>query len=162
MSQFILAAFDGAENTSRIVIECVETYPNRKVLLPNDKLKSVEVLTAAIKRYEPACVILMGQRPVVCNKIAVEKSAKLCGEVRSTNMDVASITELIKGSGYDAYISGSCGTSYCNHIYWHALGMGVNTVFLHVPYKKNVSDINALVKAVQAVTDGLAGVPALL
>ncbi len=162
MSQFILAAFDGAENTSRIVMERVDIHPDCKLLLLNDKQKSVEVLTAGVKEHEPACVILLGQKPVICNKIAVESTAKLCGEVRSTNMDVATVTELIKSTGYGAYVSGSCGTSYCNHIYWHALGMGVNTVFLHVPCKKNVCDMNALVKAVQAVTDGLAGVPAML
>lgn len=162
MSQFIVAAFDGATNTSRIVMECLDTYPNRKVLLPNDKPKSVEVLTSAIKQYDPACVILMGQKPVIRNKIAVEPTAKLCGEARHTSMDVTAVTELIKSTGYGAYISGSCGTSYCNHIYWHALGMGINTVFLHVPYKNNISDFNELVKAVQAVTEGLAGVPAML
>ena len=162
MSQFILAAFDGAQNTSRIVMEGVDTAGGSKLLLPNDKQKSVEVLTAAIKQHQPACVIILGQKPVICNKIAVETTAKLCGEVRRTNMDATTITELIKGSGYDAYISDGCGTSYCNNIYYHALGTGVNTVFLHVPCKKNVSDMKALVKAVQAVTEGLAGVPALL
>ena len=162
MSQFILAAFDGAQNTSRIVMESVDASADSKLLLPNDKQKSAQVLTAAIKERQPACVILLGQKPVICNKIAVETSAKLCGDVRSTNMDATTISELIKGSGYDAYISGNCGTSYCNHIYYHALGTGVNTVFMHVPCKKNVSDMKALVKAVQAVTDGIAGVPALL
>ena len=162
MSQFIVAAFEGAENISRIVLECLDTYSNRKVLLPNDKQRSVEVLTSAIKEHDPACVILLGQKPVIRGKIAVEKSAKLCGELRHTNMDVTTLTELIRSTGYGAYISEGCGTSYCNNIYHHALGMGVNTVFLHVPCKRNVGDINALVKAVQTVTDGLAGVPAML
>ncbi len=162
MSGFIVAAFDGAQNISRIVMESIDTYPNRKLLLPNDKQRSVELLTAAVREHSPACVVLLGQKPVIRDKIAVESSAKLCGEVRHTNMDVTVLTELIKGTGYGAYISESCGTSYCNNIYWHALGMGINTVFLHVPCKKNVGDIKALVKAVQAVTDGLAGVPALL
>ncbi len=162
MSRFILAAFDGVNNTSRIVVERVDIDTNPKLILPNDRQKSVEVLAAAVKEHEPACVILLGQKPVICNKIAVETSAKLCGEVRHTNMDATTITELIKGTGYGAYISDGCGTSYCNNIYHHVLGMGVNAVFLHVPCKKNVTDINALVKAVQAVTDGLAGVPAML
>lgn len=162
MSQFILAAFDGVNNTSRLVMERVDIDTNPKLLLPNDKQKSVEVLTAAVMEHEPACVILLGQKPVIRNKIAVETSAKLCGEVCHTNMDATTITELIKGTGYGAYISDGCGTSYCNNIYYHALGMGVNTAFLHVPCKKNVTDMNALVKAVQAVMDGLAGVPAML
>lgn len=162
MSQFILAAFDGAQNTSRIVMECLDTFPNPKVLLPNDKEKSVQVLTAAVREHQPACIVLLGQRPVIKDKIAVETSAKLCGDIRSTNMDVSVTAELIRSTGYGAYISQGCGTSYCNHIYYHALGMGVNTVFLHVPYKKNISDMKALVRAVQAVTDGLAGVPAML
>lgn len=162
MSGYILAAFDGATNISRIVMEGTDTNPNRKLLLPNDKCRSVEVLSAVIKEYEPACVVLLGQKPVISDKIAVEACAKLRGEVRRTNMDVTVITELIKSTGYQAYISDGCGTSCCNNIYWHALGSGVNAVFLHVPCKQNVSDINALVNAVEAVLEGLAGVPAML
>lgn len=162
MSGYILAAFEGAGNTSRIVLERVDMYPNCKVLLPNDKQKSVEALTSAIKEYDPACVVLLGQKPVISDKIAVEASAKLCGEIRRTNMDVTTVTELIKSTGYEAYISDGCGASCCNHIYWHTLGMGINTIFLHVPCKQNLSDVNALVKAVEAVLEGLAGVPAML
>ena len=76
MSQFILAAFDGVNNTSRLVMERVDIDTNPKLLLPNDKQKSVEVLTAAVMEHQPACVILMGQKPVIRNKIAVETSAK--------------------------------------------------------------------------------------
>lgn len=162
MSQFIVAAFDGAENSSRIVLERLKIGSECKLLLPNDRQKSAEVLAAAVQEHTPACVILMGQKPVIRDKIAVETTAELCHEERHTNMDAATVTELIRGVGYGAYISGGCGTSYCNDIYWHTLGMGMNTIFLHVPCKKNISDMNALVKAVQAVVDGLAGVPAML
>ncbi len=162
MGGYILAAFDGATNISRMVTERLDIPSDCRMLLTDDRCRSVEILSAAIKKHEPACIVLLGQKPVISDKIAVEASAKLCGEVRRTNMDVTTVAELIKSTGYKAYISDGCGTSYCNHIYWHALGAGVNAVFLHVPCKKNVSDINALVKAVEAVLEGLAGVPAML
>ncbi len=162
MSQFIVAAFDGAENSSRMVMERLDVCSECKLLLPNDKQKSAEVLAAAVQKHDPACVILMGQKPVIRDKIAVETTAELCREERHTKMDAATVEDIIRGTGYGAYISCGCGTSYCNNIYWHALGMGMNTIFLHVPSKKNISDMNALVKAVQAVMDGLAGVPAML
>ena len=113
MSQFIVAAFDGAENSSRIVLERLEIGSECKLLLPNDKQKSAEVLAAAVqKQHDPACVILMGQKPVIRDKIAVETTAVLCCEERRTNMDATTVAEIIRGADYDAYISGGCGTSY--------------------------------------------------
>lgn len=161
MRELILAGFDGNNNPSRTIVENVKCGC-RKLILPNDREKSAELLLKEIEKESTACIVIIGQKPQICGKIAVERQAKRCGEVLRTSLDVTSAAELIKESGYPAYISQSCGNSYCNHIYFEALKTGVNSIFLHVPYMKNIPDMGALCSAVEGFVNGIAGVPAML
>lgn len=161
MNRLILAGFDGKNNPARIITERV-SCGCRKLILPNDKTKAEELLMNEIKSAETGVVILLGQKPCIKNKIAVEPTAALRGETLRTNLDVTVTAELIKQSGYAAYISRGCGTSYCNHIYFQCLKSGVNCIFLHVPTMDNISDIKALTKAIEGIVNGIAGVPAML
>lgn len=161
MNRVIVAGFDGKNNPARIVTERI-SCGCRRVILPNDREKSVELLLKEIDRQQTSVVILIGQKPCIRNKIAVEPSATLCGETLRTTLDVTVSAQLIRDSGYAAYISRGCGTSYCNHIYHHALKSGVNCIFLHVPTMDNISDINALVAAAEGYVNGIAGVPSML
>ena len=161
MNRIILAGFEGKNNPSRIITERV-CCPCRKLILPNDKDSSVRLLVNEIQRAETGVVILLGQKPCIRDKIAVEPTASLCGETLHTPLDVTVSAELIKDSGYAAYVSRGCGTSYCNHIYFHALKSGVNSIFLHVPTFDNISDMEAITRAVEGYINGIAGVPAAL
>lgn len=161
MNRVILAGFDGKCNPARIITERV-SCGCRKLILPNDKVKSAELLLNEINSAETGVVILLGQKPCIRDKIAVEPTAALCGETLHTSLDVTVTAELIKQSGYAAYISRGCGTSYCNHIYFQCLKSGVNCIFLHVPTMDNISDIKAITKAIECFVNGIAGVPAML
>ena len=161
MNRVILAGFDGKCNPARIITERVDCGC-RKLILPNDKDKSTELLLSEIDRAETGVVILLGQKPCICNKIAVEPTATLYGETLHTSLDVTVSAELIQQSSYPAYISRGCGTSCCNHIYFQCLKSGVNCIFLHVPMLKNISDIDAITKAIEGYIKGIAGVPAML
>ncbi len=161
MRELILAAFDGDNNPSRLLLERVQVNC-RRLLLPNDREKSVEVLNQAVASEPAFCIIMLGQRQRICDKIAVEPSAAMGGEERRTSMDVSTVRRLIKETGYNAYISRGCGNSCCNYAYYHALGMGVNAVFLHIPCSGNISDMDRLAAAVENVVNNVASVPALL
>lgn len=161
MREVILAGFDGSNNSARMIVERVSS-DCRKLILPNDKQRSAELLLGEIKREFTACVVILGQRPRICDKIAVEAQARHGCEILRTNLDVTSAVELIKAHGYCAYISRGCGNSYCSHIYAEALASGVNCIFLHVPCLANISDMSAVCGAVEGFVNGLAGIPALL
>lgn len=161
MENIILAGFDGKNNPAHIITEKVKS-PVSKVILPNDNEKSVEVLLRKVEEKNAVCVVILGQKPNITDKIAVEPSAQKNGRKLYTRMCCRTSVNLIKSLGYSAYISKGCGNSYCNNIYYESLEKGVNCIFLHVPELDNITDINAVTKAVEGYIDGLAGIPALL
>ncbi len=161
MNRVILAGFDGANNSARLITEAANV-PSRKIILPNDRRQSVKTLFAEIDRAETSVVVILGQKPCIKDKIAVEPSASCGCETLRTAMDVTVSAELIEANGYAAYISKGCGTSYCNHIYFECLKRGICCIFLHVPTLDNISDLGAITKAVEGYVNGIAGVPCAL
>lgn len=161
MNRVLLAGFEGEKNPAKIITERVE-LPCRKVILPNDRKKSAETLRLALSDKSVTCVVMLGQKPVIRDKIAVEPSASRKGNTLRTSMDVTAVKELLKAGGYNAYISKGAGNSYCNHIYYECLEMGVNCVFLHVPALDNISDTDKIIRAVEHFLSGIAGVPCVL
>ncbi|MBQ7834492.1 MAG: hypothetical protein IJ385_01800 [Ruminiclostridium sp.] len=158
MNRVLLAGFEGEKNPAKIITEQVK-LPCRKVILPNDREKSAEVLRLSLSDKSVTCVVMLGQKPVIRNKIAVEPSAARNGHRLHTAMDCTVAKELLKAGGYNAYISKGAGNSYCNHIYYECLEMGVNCVFLHVPALDNISDTDKIIRAVEHFLSGIAGVP---
>ena len=161
MKNIILAGFDGRDNPARTVTEKAE-LDCTKLILPNDKEKSAELLLETIHRVNAVCVIILGQKPCIKDKIAVEPTSEGCGNTLHTSLDVTVTAEKLKANGYDAYISKGCGNSYCNHIYYECLQSGTNCIFLHIPQMKNISDINTLTKAVEGYIRELGSVPSML
>lgn len=161
MNRVLLAGFEGEKNPAKIITERVE-LPCRKVILPNDREKSAEVLRLALSDKPVTCVVMLGQKPLIHDKIAVEPSAVRNGRTLHTAMDCTAVMELLKAGGYNAYISKGAGNSYCNHIYYECLEMGINCVFLHVPTIDNISDTNKIIRAVEHFLSGIAGVPCVM
>lgn len=161
MKNIILAGFDGRNNPARTVTEKAE-LDCTKLILPNDKEKSAELLLETIQEVNAVCVIILGQKPCIKDKIAVEPTAEGCGNTLHTSLDVTVTAEKLKANGYNAYISKGCGNSYCNHIYHESLKSGTNCIFLHIPQMKNISDINTLTKAVEGYIRELGSVPSML
>lgn len=161
MKNIILAGFDGRSNPARTVTERAELSCT-KLILPNDKEKAAELLIETIRKTNAVCVIMLGQKPCIKDKIAVEPTAEKCGNALYTSLDVTVTAEKIRANGYNAYISKGCGNSYCNHVYYECLESGTNCIFLHIPQMKNISDINALTKAVEGYIGELGSVPSVL
>lgn len=161
MNRVILAGFDGKNNPARMITEKANV-PCRKVILPNDREQSVKALFAETDRAETSVVVMLGQKPCIKNKIAVEPSASCSCETLRTAMDVTVSAELITANGYDAYISKGCGNSLCNHIYFECLKRGICCIFLHVPTLNNISDLGAITKAIEGYVNGIAGIPCML
>ncbi len=161
MKNIILAGFDGRNNPARTVVEGAGLNCT-KLILPNDRQKSAELLLETIRKVDAVCVIMLGQKPCIKDKIAVEPTAERCGNVLRTSLDVTVTAQKIKENGYTAYISKGCGNSFCNHIYYECLESGTNCIFLHIPQLKNISDITALTRAVEGYIRELGSVPSIL
>lgn len=56
--------------------------------------------------------------------------------------------------GLKTKISNNAGTSFCNHLYYHGLKhifekkLNSEIVFLHIPFEKNITDIDAFFKKI--------------
>lgn len=161
MKNIILAGFDGRNNPARIITERAE-LDCTKLILPNNKEKSAELLLDTIRKANAVCVVMLGQKPAIKGKIAVESTAERCGNILHTPLDCTVTVQKIKESGYNAYISKGCGTSYCNHIYYECLQSGTPCIFLHVPTMNNIPDMTAIAKAVEGYMERLEGVPCAL
>lgn len=163
MKEVILAGFDGKNNPARMIVEKADVKC-RRLILPNDREKAAQLLREETEKDFTVCIVILGQRPRICDKIAIEATAKRGCDIRRTGMDVSTIRQFLKETGYEAYLSKGCGSagSYCNHTYYEALGMRVNSVFLHVPNMDNISDLGEITKAVSHLVNNLAAVPALL
>lgn len=157
----ILAGFDGKNNSARIITERVG-FPCEKLILPNDKEQSAELLLGRIKEKGMACAVLLGQKPMIKDKISVEPTAQKDGGKLHTPMDCTVTAEIIKSFGCKAYISKGCGNSYCNNIYFECLKNGINCIFLHIPTLDNISDIDIIIKAVEGYLSEIGRVPCML
>lgn len=161
MKNIILAGFDGKNNPARIITEKAEINCT-KLILPNDKEKSAELLLETIKKVNAVCVVMLGQKPLIKQKIAVEPVAERDGHTLHTPLDCTVTVQKIRENGCEAYISKGCGTSYCNHIYYECLASGTNCIFLHVPTCENITDICAFTKAIEEYIKNLGSVPCAL
>ena len=125
MKNIILAGFDGKNNPAHIITEKAE-LDCTKLILPNDKVKAAELILETIRKTKAVCVVLLGQKPCIKEKIAVEPTAERNGEIMHTALDVTVTAEKIKENGSN-YGNGSI-TSY------------VTTT--HQPKKYNRSRVN--------------------
>lgn len=151
MNEVVFAGFDGADNPARILVERV-SVPCRKVILPNDSALSAALMREEISR-DPSAVIMTGQKPSICSKIAVERFARADIEFLKTDVDCGKVARFFRENGYDAYLSSGAGNSYCNAVYAEVLKIYPSGLFLHIPTLENISDFGELVKAFDKFLD---------
>ena len=140
--RILLTAF---ENTSsQVLVKSISGYD--RLILENDKIKSVKQLEQALQNENLRYIVSFGQRPVIKNKIHIEDTALISGEVLETSFDTARMKRAFENHKLSVKLSHNAGTSYCNNIYYHGMRMiaenRLNTemVFIHIPYMKNISN----------------------
>ncbi|MDE5860222.1 MAG: hypothetical protein K2H23_07575 [Oscillospiraceae bacterium] len=138
--KILVTAFDGEENSSRIVCEKLK-IECKKIILPNDKALSCEMLKNAVENGGFGYIFSLGQKPVIKNKITVEDTAR-CNE-KIIKINAERISEIIIKAGYDCRISHNAGTSFCNNLYFFGLNyisenqLDAKMFFIYVPFEKN-------------------------
>ena len=139
--KILLTAF---ENTSsQALVKSFNGYD--RLILENDKIKSVKQLKQALQKDNFRYILSFGQRPVIKDKLHIEDRASLNGEVIETSFDITRMKRAFENRKIAVKLSHNAGTSYCNNIYYYGMKMisknHLNTemVFMHIPYMKNIS-----------------------
>lgn len=141
----LLTAFRGS--SAELLVRGIDQYPI--LILPNNKIKDSEKLIAAISNGSFDYVISLGQRPNIKNKIHIETTAKDRGAVIETAFDCDGLMRLFEKYNIVSKISHNAGTSFCNKLYWNGLeyistnNLKTKMVFLHIPFAKNITDIDS-------------------
>lgn len=138
----LLTAFKNT--SSENFVQSIKKYD--RLILENDKIKSVKQIEQALQNENFRYILSFGQRPVIKDKIHIEDTALITGEVLETSFDTTRMKRAFDNHKIAVKLSHNAGTSYCNNIYYHGMKMiaenRLNTemVFIHIPYMKNISD----------------------
>ena len=145
--RILVTAFRGT--SAELLVKGAELGPQYQILyLPNDKVKDSELLIHALKQEHFDYVISLGQRPNIKDKVHIETTAKRAGCCLKTNFDCEKLKQRLEQNGLSAKLSDNAGTSFCNELYWNGLRYieeeisDTQMVFLHVPFEKNISDVD--------------------
>lgn len=153
----LLTAFRGT-SSEKLIADFDGTYI--KIILENEKNISEKQLVDTLENNKINYIFSFGQKPVIKDKIYIETVGKLGGTLYNSNFDYNILTAALNMNNFSVRISSNAGTSFCNHIY--ACGLkyisenqyNAKMVFLHVPFEKNISDIeNYSKKLIKSLND---------
>lgn len=144
--KILLTAFCGT--SAELLVRDMKPDSQYKILyLPNDKKKDSELLIQALKQETFDTVISLGQRPNIKDKVHIETRACKGNESIETTFDCKRLKVTLEQAGLVAKLSGNAGASFCNELYWNGLQYlkenksDTKMVFIHVPFEKNISDV---------------------
>lgn len=143
--KILLTAFQGT--SAQLLIHNTKNY--QTLMLPNDKVKDSELLIEAILKETFDYVISFGQRPNIKDKVHIETTAGEGEFYIDTSFDCDKLNGLFEQKGLTAKLSHNAGTSFCNKLYLNGLqyilqnDMVTQMVFVHVPFKKNITDFDS-------------------
>ena len=149
--QILLTAFKNT--SSQALVKSISGYD--RLILENDKIKSVEQLKQALQNYNFRYILAFGQRPVIKDKVHIEDRASLNGDVLETSFDTDHMKRVFDNRKIAVKLSHNAGTSYCNNIYYYGMKMiaenHLNTemVFMHIPYMKNIGNATDFFNSVE-------------
>lgn len=155
LPSILLTAFKGT--SSERLLHCFDDSYS-KLLLENNKDRSVNQLISMLESSAFDYIISFGQKPVIKDKVYIELVGRLGDTLYETDFEVDSLTSILIDYDFSVRTSSNAGTSFCNHIYAHGLKVimektyKTKMVFVHVPFAKNISDFEHFSgKLIQAV-----------
>lgn len=138
----LLTVFEGT--SSELLLKGFNDVPI--LVLHNDMVKDSELLIEMLSKAHFNYVLSFGQRPNIKDKVHIETTAR-DGELRLDNVfDCERLRLLFEQNGIPAKLSHNAGTSFCNRLYWNGLkyikdnDLETKMVFVHVPFRKNISE----------------------
>ena len=151
----LCTAFKGKNNSSKILLDLIKT--NNKLYLTNSFKTSLDELEKEIKNNKYDIIISFGQAPLDCNLIKIETMSK--GEYNiNTNFNYDDL-KLKLEEKYKVVISNNAGNYLCNNLYYYGLkyitdnNIKTKMIFIHIPKKDKISNINYLANILSKYID---------
>jgi|LSQX01.1.fsa_nt_gb pyrrolidone-carboxylate peptidase len=151
--KYLITGFQNNSNSSKqMALELSNSIDKSEVLIFNNNRElCVKQLYSKLKDQYYENIIMFGQKPLIKNKIYIERQARIGGNVFVSDFNSSSLIYHLKENENVIKESDNAGTSYCNWIYYHTMKyiqeykLKTKVVFIHIPLLNNISDIRKLV-----------------
>ena len=117
--KILYTAFNGQDNSSKILLDKITAESKDKLYLRNSFDTSVKQLINKLKNYE--LIISFGQAPLDKDTIKIEVVGKKEKDLYKTDFNYSKIKEDIEKTGFKVYISEDAGNFLCNNLYYNGL-----------------------------------------
>lgn len=141
-------AFDGENNSSKLLLDRINY--KHKLCLRNDFARSARRLERELESNDFDLVISFGQAPLPKDTIKIETVGR--GEQNyKTNYDCSLLAKALS-SNFNVKNSEDAGKYLCNHLYYCGLkyisdnNLKTKMVFVHIPMKDKIGDLETLAK----------------
>lgn len=147
--KLLIACFAGKNNGAYHIIQKMNNSCDKLSLL-NDKEKSCMQLNNAMSKSIYAKIMILGQKPLLKNKYCIETKGRCFYSQIETHYKYEELVKVFEENNILYNISDNAGTSYCNNIYYWALGHlnDKEILFLHTPYLKNIISVEKMAIAI--------------
>lgn len=149
----LFVAFKGINNSSRLVLSKLNV--ENKLYLENNRIVLCKQISNILVKNTYDRIIILGQRPLLKNKVSLELKAYKEKQEIETNYDLTNIYDTLKCHDIIFKISTNPGTSFCNCAYFHTLSLIKNfnlhtkIIFIHIPYIKNFENIDKFITCLE-------------
>ncbi len=144
----LYTAFKGNTNSSKLLLDHISA--DNKLYLTNSFETSVQELYKELRKKHYNLIISFGQAPLDKDTIKIETSAKKELEY-ITSYDYSDLYDKLKKE-FKVIISNSAKNYLCNNIYYNGLkyisenNLKTKMIFIHIPKKDKITDIEKLSK----------------
>lgn len=156
--KILYTAFKGKNNSSKILLDNINTKEENKLYLTNSFKTSVKELNDKIKNNQYDLIISFGQAPLDKGIIKIETRGKGI-DYFDTEYDYNDLKRLLNKNGFKTIISNDAGNYFCNNIYYNGLKyikdnkLKCKMIFIHIPQIDNIEDISILVTCLSYLVD---------
>lgn len=153
LMKYLFTGFQDNTNSSKqLAMQLGKAVDASEVLiLTNDREMCVKQLYAILESHHFDSILMFGQKPVIRDKIYLERQARVDGKLLVTDFDLGSIAGYLTRQDNVIKESDNPGTSFCNWIYYHALKyvrefhLTTRVLLIHIPNLGNTTNLNKLV-----------------
>lgn len=153
MVNILYAAFNGCNNTAKVLLDKIDVKPENKLYLKNSFNTSVLDLKRKIINNDYDLIICFGQWKIVKkDTLRIETKGNSDEEQKSilTNFDYKSFSTYLEKHQVKYAISSNAGDYLCNYIYYQGLkiindnNLKSKMLFIHLPKINNINCLDEL------------------
>lgn len=160
MTNILYSAFNGCNNTAKILLDKIDINPENKLYLKNSFTSSVIDLKKKIINNKYDLIICFGQWQIVTqNTLRIETMSTSLEDAQEkilTTFDYKTFCHYLEENNIQYKISKNAGDYLCNYIYYHGLkiindnNLKTKMLFIHLP---KIKKINCLDEVAQVFTN---------